>query len=183
MARPKKTDTPEFDASTTTPAQAKIDRIKIFERRLQNPNGQTSAPIDLKDTSLVCRWVNSAIAADKVWRAKQQGWQPVRPEELADLDQVGGFVKSADGFVTRGDRGQEVLMSMPRTWRDKIAMAKTQENLKKMGDFSATKSDIASATAERFGDEAGNFIDKRVNIVGGVRDQYERVERADTVLE
>jgi hypothetical protein len=181
MARPK-TILPDTETPDDARA-AKLERIKIFERRLQNPNGQSTAPIDLKDPSLVCRWVNSAIAADKVWRAKQQGWQPVRPDDLADLDQVGGFTKSADGFVTRGDRGQEVLMSMPREWRDKIALAKTRENLKNMGDPIATKNEVVQAASDRLGDQAADYLNRKVSIVGGVRDQHEIVQRDSNVLE
>lgn len=179
MARPKKADVDAVEA----PAVTATDRIKIFERRLQNPNGQSSAPIDLKDPSMVCRWVNSAIAHDKVYRAKQNGWVMVRPEELADLDQVGGFTKSPEGFVTRGDRGQEVLMSMPRVWRDKIALAKTRENLKNMGDPTATKNEVVQAASDRLGDQAADYLNRKVNIVGSVRDQHEIVQRDSNVLE
>lgn len=180
MARPKKQDDASIDQ---IPETQPLDRIRILERRLANPNGQSTAPIDLKDPALVCRWVNSAIAADKVWRAKQQGWQPVRPEELADLDQVGGFTKSPDGFVTRGDRGQEVLMSMPRAWRDKIALAKTRENLKNMGDPQATKNEVVQAASDRLGDQAADYLNRKVSIVGGIRDQHEIVQRDSNVLE
>ena len=179
MARPKKAESDPVEVPEVTAT----DRIKIFERRLQNPNGQSTAPIDLKDPSLVCRWVNAAIAADKVWRAKQQGWTPVRPEDLADLDQVGGFTKSPDGFVTRGDRGQEVLMSMPKVWRDKIALAKTRENLKNMGDPTATKNEVVQAASDRLGDQAADYLNRKVNIVGSVRDQHEIVHRDAGVVE
>lgn len=166
--------TPTEPVTTISP-----ERIKVFERRLKNPLGEPSAPIDLKDPSMVCRWVNGAIAADKVWRAKNKGWAPVRPEDVVDVDQVGGFTKSPEGFITRGDRGQEVLMSMPREWRDQIQMAKTRQNLKNMGDPAATKAEVVSAAGDKLGDQAADFLHRRVNIVGGVRDQHERIERQD----
>ena len=180
MARPKKELDPTDAATTPTVTP---DRIKIFERRLQNPNGQSTAPIDLRDPALVCRWVNAAISSDKVWRAKNAGWVPVRPEDLADPDQVGGYVKSPDGFVTRGDRGQELLMSMPRVWRDKIALAKAKENMKNMGDPTATKNDVVAAAADRLGDQAADYLNRKLNVVGGIRDQHEMIHRDANVVE
>jgi hypothetical protein len=174
-----KTPIPTADTPTTlTP-----DRVKVFERRLRNPFGEPSAPIDLKDPALVCRWVNSAIAADKVWRAKQKGWAPVRPEEVVDLDQVGGFTKSPEGYITRGDRGQEILMAMPREWRDQIQLAKTRENLRNMGDPSAMKAEVVQAASDKLGDQAADYLNRRVGIVGGVKDQFERIERTGDVVE
>jgi hypothetical protein len=165
-------------ATTLSPA-----RIKVLERRAKNPLGEPSAPIDLKDASMVCRWVNGAIAADKVWRAKNKGWEPVRPDEVVDLDQVGGYTKSPEGFITRGDRGQEVLMSMPREWRDKIQWAKTAANQKNMGDPQATKAEVVAAAGDRLGDQAADYLNRKIGIVGGVHDQYERVQRIGDVVE
>lgn len=170
MGRPPKDKTDQ-------PDQPSLARVKIFERRLKDPNGRPSSPIELRDPSLVCRWFNSSIMADKIWRAKQDGWTPVRPDDVVDLDQVGGYTKSPDGFITRGDRGQEVLMAMPKDWRDKIAMAKTRENLKNMGDPNRTKAEVVQAASDKLGDQAADFLHRKVGIVGGVTDQYERVER------
>lgn len=175
MARTPKDPTPD-----TTVEQ---ERIKLFERRLQNPYGRSSLPIELRDASMEARWFNAAINADKIWRAKQDGWSPVRPEDVVDLDQVGGYVKSPDGFVTRGDRGQEVLMAMPKTWRQKIAMAKTRENLKNMGDPVKTKNEVVQAASDKLGDQAADFLNRRVGVVGGVTDQYERIERQGDALD
>lgn len=176
MARTKAVEEP-----TGTPLPA--NRIKVLERRLRDPLGQSSAPIDLKDRSLVCRWFNGAISSDKIWRAKQAGWEPVRPEDLADPDQVGGFTKSPEGYVTRGDRGQEVLMAMPRDYREQIEIAKARHNARNMGDPQATKNEVVAAAGDRLGDEAANFLDRRVNIVGGVKDQHEIIHRTGDALE
>lgn len=158
-------------------ADAKVARIKVFERRLQNPFGEPSAPIDMRDPSLVCRWFNGAIVADKIWRAKNKGWANVRPSDVVDTDQIGGYAKSPEGFIMRGDRGQEVLMSMPRTWRDRIQAAKTDANTRNMGNPSAMKAEVVSAAGDQLGDQAADFINRRVGVVGTVTDTYERVER------
>ena len=177
MARPRKT------VEDTPAAPTDVQRIKILERRLSNPFGQSSAPIDLRDSSLEPRWFNGAISSDKIWRAKRDGWVPVRPEDLLDQDQVGGFTKSPDGYVTRGDRGQEVLMAMPRVYRRKIEIAKAKANMKNMGDPVATKNEIVGAASDRLGDEAADYLDRKVSVVGGVRDQHEIIHRENDSLE
>lgn len=154
-------------------------RYAVLERRLQNPNGQPSAPIDLKDPSQECRWFNSSIIADKIWRAKGLGWEPVRPVMLSDPDQVGGFVLSPDGYVTRGDRGQEVLMAMPREWRQKIQWAKTRQNNKTMGNPGAMKAEVVAAASDRLGDEAADTLNRRMSIIGNVTDTHEIVQNIE----
>ena len=74
-------------------------------------------------------------------------------------------------------------MSMPRVWRDKIALAKTRENLKNMGDPAATKNEVVQAASDRLGDQAADYLNRKVNIVGSVRDQHEIVQRDANVLE
>lgn len=169
--------TPEKPAEPKAP----IPRIAVLERRLQNPFGEPSAPIDLKDKNLECRWFNAAIMADKIWRAKAKGWTPIRPEDLVDLDQVGGFIKSPDGFVTRGDRGQEVLMAMPKDWRREIQLAKTRENNRNVGNPNAMKAELVSAASDQLGDQGADFLNRRIGIVGQVTDGREVLERVEPV--
>ena len=165
MSRPK-TETTEAAAN-----------IQVLERRLQNPFGEPSTPIDLKDASLVPRWFNSAIMSDKIWRAKNKGWTPVRPEDLQDPDQVGGFMKSPEGYVTRGDRGKEVLMAMPKVYREKIEMAKAKRNLANLGDSFKQKAEIVQAASDTLGDQAADYLNKRVGPIGTITDSYERIQR------
>lgn len=165
------------DPTSDAPTPIAPARIKILERRLLHPIGLSSVAIDLKDPSLVCRWFNSAKASDQIWRAKQAGWEPVRVDDLADPDQVGGFTQSPEGHVTMGDRGTIRLMSMPRQYRDLIEIAKAKFNARHMGDPVATKNDVVNAAGGQLGDQAADFIHRRVNIVGGVKDQHEIVHR------
>ena len=146
----------------------KEPRLSVLERRTLDPFGEPSAPIGLKDRSLVCRWFNAAIMTDKIWRAKQKGWTPVRPDDVSDLDQIGGFGVSPDGAIVRGDRGQEVLMAMPRDAYRQIEMAKARVNREKMR---VTRDEIQQAAAERLGDEAL----QQGRPIGSVQDSYERI--------
>ncbi len=153
-----------------------------YNKRLQNPFGAPSASIHLKDDSRVARWVNGAVGTDHVWRIKESGWDLVRLEDVVDPDQLGGYTVTAGGFVARGERGQEVLMSQPRDVNIAIASAKTRENNARMGNPNKTKSDIANAAAGAISAEAAEYLDGNLEMghagpIGGVRDSYERIER------
>lgn len=156
----------------------KKPRVEVLQRRLQTPFGAPASKVRLKEDGWECRWFNSAIAADHVWRAKENGWQGVRPEELADTDQIGGFQKSPDGFVVRGDKGTEVLMKLPAEWRKQIQLKKTEQNTKNMRP-GVMKREVAEAAGKTLGDQAGEFVQKNVSIVGDVTDKIERMHASE----
>lgn len=148
-----------------------------YKARIHNPFNEPSAPIALKDDSREARWFNGAIGSDHVWRAKRKGWDQVRPDDVLDLEQIGGYQKSADGYVVRGARGEEVLMSMPKVVRAAVMHAKTQQNIANMGNPNATKREVVEAAGQQLGSEAAEYLNSRIGPVGGVTDTIERVER------
>lgn len=150
-----------------------------YKKRLDNPFGSPSIPIQLKDPNRECRIFNAAIGSDHIWRAKQKGWDRVRPEDCAIPDQIEAFQISADGFLVRGERGQEHLMSMPKIVRKAIQDAKTRVNIANMGNPHAVKNEVVNAAGKQLGDEAASYLDKHVGPIGGVTDTYERVERVE----
>lgn len=154
---------------------------RVSERLRKGVFGAPSTEIDLTTPGMVARWFNAAIVTDKIWRAKQGGWDPVTPDMLKDKDQVGGFQVSADGFVCRGEKQQEVLMYMAREDRDAIQRAKTEANVRDL-KLGRQKEAVANAVAEHFGDRAGEFMSK-TRMVGTVTDQYERIERTEAIEE
>lgn len=160
-------------------------RISIIERRLQNPFGEPSAPITFREPGRVARWFNGAIIADKIWRAKNKGWTPVTVPDLADPDQVGGFTKSPEGFVTRGDRGAEVLMWMYARDYDAIQLAKARENVRNMGSPSKQRAEALEAygNVNAAGAEIIDRQGRRSGPIGGVTDQYERIQRTPEAIE
>ena len=162
-----------------TPKVTVSNRSKRIAERLANPFGQSSKEIELTTPGTVARWFNATLYADRIWRAKNQGWDPVTPEMLADKDQVGGYVVSAEGFVCRGEKQQEVLMYMSREDRDAIQQVKTEHNIRAM-KMGRQRDEVAQAAAERFGDQAGDFLSK-TRMVGNVTDQYERIHRDGNV--
>lgn len=154
-----------------------------YNKRLQHPFGMPSAEVELKDKSRSARWMNAAIGTDHIWRQKQNGWDPVRLEEVSDPDQLGGYVIT-NGFVTRGERGQEMLMSQPKDVRAAIAMAKTRENNKNLGNPHRMKNEVVEAAGRQLSSEAADWLDGNLEAghigpTGGVRDSYERIERRD----
>lgn len=150
-----------------------------YKARIDNPFGAPSIPIQLKDTSRECRIFNAAIGSEHIWRAKQKGWDRVRPEECAIPDQIEAFTVSAEGFLVRGERGQEFLMSMPKVVRRAIEIAKTKQNIAHMGNPNATKTDIVNAASKQLGDESASYMDRHVGPVGGVTDSHEIVARVE----
>ena len=155
-----------------------------YKGRLANPFGEPSSPINLRNTSMMPRWFNAAIVSDKVWRAKAKGWDPVRECDLVDPQQVGLYTTSPEGYVTRGERGQEVLMQIPKQVYQAIEKAKTAYNNRNMGSPMKTKNEVVEAASAQYGDEAADYLHRnlhegRVGPTGGVTDSYERVERRE----
>ncbi len=157
----------------------KRPRIEVLERRLQNPFGEPSAPVDLRDPTRECRWFNADKSADHIWRNKQKGWENVKPADVVDLEQIGGYTIDASGFIVRGERGREVLMSMPKDWRRQIEFAKAKHNTRNFGNPSATKQEVVDAASAQLGDQAADFLNRAGRVSGQVRDSIERVQRVE----
>jgi hypothetical protein len=163
--------------ATTPKTEEKLfqkPRVSVIQRRLKNPFGAPASRIGLREAGWDARWFNGAIAADHIWRAKENGWQGVRPSELQDPEQIGGFQVSPDGFVVRGDKGQELLMRMPSDDRRQIQKMKTEVNTRNMRP-GVMKRELADAAGKQLGDQAGQLINDKVRLVGDVTDKVERM--------
>lgn len=156
--------------------EAEVPRVSILERRLQNPLGVPAAPVRLKDRSQFPRWFNSSLVHDRFWAAQNLGWVGVKPEDVIDLKQIGGYGKSPDGYIVRGERGQEMLMSIPKTFWDQLQLAKTKKNLEMMRDTQGEQARALEAAGKQFGDEVATGMEgvKRKMVI---HDNLERVER------
>jgi hypothetical protein len=163
------------ERGTQTSLAAIIDSDPRYKARLDNPFNEPSAPINLHDASRECRWFNAAIATDHVWRAKRKGWDQVRPGDVVDIEQIGGYNVSPEGYITRGERGQEVLMSMPKPVRQAVQAAKTQRNLDQLKNPNSAKTDLTNAAAAQLGPQAADYIQTHVNL----NTYHERVERVE----
>ena len=163
MPRYPKGSTPETrgaDAPTATPAP----RIRaIIERRLQNPFGDGSQSIELKDKSMTVHVINTAVRPGRYHDVtRNKGWEPVLPEDLVgDATDYGFDVK--EGRVVRGERGTEVLMKMATADVRAIQAAKDETNRKKVSPR-ALKNEVISLTSAAHGDESGAYIDRMTTI-------------------
>ena len=156
------------------PAATTVDiplpRIDVMDRAVSDPFGLPSRPILLRNPDLVCRWVNTDLkGGSQLSDALDSGYLKVRPEYLANPE-VFQFQTSPDGYVTRGQRHQEVLMYTTAEHVKRRQWAKTAENVKRM---QGSREELAQAAAGKFGDEAGDYVHKSVKI----NDQIERMER------
>ena len=144
-----------------------------YKARIDNPFGQPSAPIELKDNSRECRWFNATIQTDHIWRAKRKGWDQTRPDDVADLEQVGGYAVSPEGYIVRGERGHEILMSMPKVVRTAIQAAKIVQNNYNLANPHRMKAELTEAVGHALGDEAASAVQTHVTLT----DNLERRER------
>lgn len=152
--------------------------VAVLERRIQNPFGIDSVPIALKEDGWTVYWCNTTRSADRLWHMKQRGWTDVLESEVADHEQLGTYTVQG-GVVCRGERGQERLMKMPTADYKRIQWAKTERNFEMMRRGMG-KDAVAQAAAQKFGDQAGEFIGK-AHMTGTVVDKYERVHREEGI--
>jgi len=163
------------DTKTDTPAPKVTMRDRRILERLRNPFGQPSGNIQWRDKGRVGRWFNKAIIEDKVWTAKNKGWNLSYPDDIEDLEQLGGFKKSTDGgHIVRGDRENEVLMWMYKDDYDAVQRAKAAHNTRNMGNPVAEQNEIVEAAGRQLGDEAAEFLKKRGGVSAQIVDTKER---------
>lgn len=178
MARKPRQETDAVpDHPKATPDQleseVKIPTVSVLERRLLDPFATSSTPIRLKDKSMTVRWVNSAIEGRYHRARHEQGWEPVRVEELEDKEDIADLAESPDGIVRRGERGKEVLMKMPAEVYERIQMRKAEVRQQRSRSSSRQKEELVNAAADRYGPEAGEYLDRHVK--GEVIESTERV--------
>jgi hypothetical protein len=139
-----------------------IPDFAVAERRLKHGDMDVlrEPPITLvkQPTKMVLRWGNSRQEGriDRLTRIK--GWRPVTPEELPQALSFYGFTKSPDGFVVRGEKGQEVLLKMPRSLYDGIQQRKSDDLLRKMRSSKHVKE---AAVGQMQGDADADGTDAR----------------------
>jgi len=149
--------------------------LEVMERGLRNVFGLPSTEIKLKDPRFVTHWVNTGIGGDQLGKYIDAGYLKAKPEYLADPDRA-AFTASPEGYVVRGNRGEELLMYTMKDIYWKRQHEKARRN--QLGMRNAT-AEAVEAAGQHLGDEAANFLQQKGTVVGGVRDNYERIERRD----
>lgn len=122
--------------------------VDVWERRLLNPNEQTSPKVRIKTPGMKLRWVNLAQRG-RYQRARDQGWVPVERDEIYDEREIYGISFDTTNCVCRGEKQSEMLMKMPEAvWR-KIQARKGELT---RASYKNLKSAMASAGAAHFSD-------------------------------
>ena len=167
MARPKAETTTAGTGDGPVPRLTKKQArprlpIEVLERRLQNPFGDGSVPIIFKDDG----WRAYIADGNRTGRVHdlvhRQGYAYVTPEDLAGKPEDYGF-DTQEGRVVRGERGREVLLKIPADDFQMIALAKDARNRGKASP-GAIKAFIAEQAGAQFGDEAGAFLSRNVEL-------------------
>lgn len=138
-----------------------LPSISVLERRLQNPFGEGSPAVRLKQPGWTLHVVNSALRSGRYHDVvRNKGWVPVEPQEI-DGDPLDFGFDVKEGRVVRGERGQEVLVKMPTRDYQAIQMAKDAHNKKLIGGR-AVKQAAVEGAAKQFGDQAADLIDSTI---------------------
>lgn len=150
----------------------KLPKVSVLERRMRDPFGSGSIPITIKTPGQwEIRIFNKTTRTGRIHDAVQKlGWVFVEPVELDGSADEYGF-RELDNRLVRGEHAEEVLMKMPADTYRQIQMAKARLNLQNLGSKKTTDA-VAQATAQKFGDQAGDVVSRNIS----VEDGRERVE-------
>ena len=124
--------------------------LDIWERRMKNPQVQSSPMIRISTPGMKLRWINLA-SRGRYQRARyEQGWVPVEKGELVDEREIYGVSYTTENYVCRGEKQQEMLMKIPMAVFRKIQERQAELNKK---SYQNLKSNMASAGSQHFGDK------------------------------
>lgn len=148
--------------------------LSVLERRLAEPNIETSAPILFKDESSLQRgqtprwykrWIDTWVPSRLQQLTQKGGYRKATWDLLHDKSEIGDRDETThDGVVRRGDKGRYVLVYMPYPYYDQIkraqAIQRTRREQQNMSGVAA--SEVAATPA--FGDRGADILtakDKR----------------------
>lgn len=148
-------------ATPTTTTPTALPSISVLERRLQNPFGEGSPAVRLKQQGWTLHVINSALRSGRYHDVtRNKGWVPVEVGEI-DGDPMDFGFDVKDGRIVRGERGQEVLVKMPTRDYEQIQMAKDAYNKRLIGG-KAVKQAAVDKAAKEMGDQAADLIDRSI---------------------
>jgi hypothetical protein len=165
----------EIEIPAVEPRTIPRPKIEVLNRSLQNVFGLPSEAIELTDPAFVCHWVNTTISGAQLGKYLDAGYMKTEPWMLKDTDRV-AFTVSPDGYVTRGQRHEEILLYTLKDHYAKRQAEKARKNRDAMNPYT-TKQQLVAAASAKLGDEAANYLDRHTGPVGEVVDSYERIER------
>lgn len=153
-------------AAAAKPAvQVTSRRNEALQRRLApggNVFGGGTRALPLKEPQ---RWhtriENDFADAQQVYRAVHEfGWEPLTVDDLACKPEEVGLTLNAQGYLTRGAQGREVVLKMDKRDYREVERLKTEKNMQGIGSPTKTRTQAAEAAAAAFGPEAGDAVHK-----------------------
>jgi len=139
-------------------AKKATPKVSVLERRLENPFGAPSVDIQLKEGQWALRVINANVRSGRIYEViHHKGWEFVLTDELPMKPEELGF-RNLDGHVVRGEKGEEVLVKMPKKMFDDIQQAKAEHNIKGLGKKQTLESAAQMAAAQGLGDQAAETI-------------------------
>ena len=110
------------EAAEMQAADTKLPAFSIAERRAQNGDLRTLAEPDPEvllmgvDEPMATRWIYTGQGAP-IGRfhevTERKGWVQVHAKHIKHDPKLYGWGKSPEGFIVRGEKGEEVLVMMP----------------------------------------------------------------------
>lgn len=179
VPEPRAVEVPAGPAPVVLPTIPQ-DAIEVWERlALYGDETSASQPIALNvPGQWYCRWINTQL--DGRWNevVHRKRFIPVAVRELSDPRALTGFNASPEGYVTRGDRGQEILVRIPQDIWDRIQQGKADRLRAKIHSQSAQKEQLQNAIAAwpKGGPEAAEAVRE---FKGTILEGTERVERRE----
>jgi hypothetical protein len=158
----KKAPVAEAPTVTPVPRVQVFERDQIFQRRLENPFGDGSPTVRLKEAGWALHIFDTSRPGRFHYARREKGWEPVAPEELDGSANDYGF-DVLDGKVVRGERGKEILMKMPQRMYDLIAQRKA-EVTNARNSPARLKAEVMEQTAAQYSDQAASYLDRNVTI-------------------
>lgn len=155
----KKQPTP---STSEAPKPRRVPQVSILERRLQNPFGDGSPTIKLKEPGWALHIFDTSRAGRFHIAQREKGWVPVLPEDLDGPAEDYGF-DIAEGRVVRGERGKEILMKMPQRMYDQIAQRKAELTAHSNTPRQLKRAAIEQ-TAAQYSDQAADYLHRNVTI-------------------
>jgi hypothetical protein len=141
--------------------------VEMLDRRLLDPNINTSVPIYFKDETAIKpgqppkyykRWVDTHIPSRALTLTQRGGYKKAEWSMLADISDVSDRHETTDAFVRRGEKGRYLLLFMPyRKWTE-IKTAQAHQRMDRERQFN--KSLHAEAASRELGARAGDVMSR-----------------------
>jgi hypothetical protein len=131
-----KTQAPTVPDAAIQIPDSEVPDFSVVERRIKHGDahvmsGAVSLELVNQPEPMTLRWGNMQLEGRNNYLQKYKGWVPVRMTELARRLDAGILTESPEGYVTRGEKGTEVLYKMPSRLYLAVQQRKVDDNLRR----------------------------------------------------